>query len=253
MSSIRLKSPAVSAPTGGHWQPKSVPRRRDRSTEAYEQLRQLIITGQLAPGTRITELDLAGRLGVSRTPARAVLQRLGEQGYVLASNPGKQLRMVVSPLTANDARELYAIVGELEGLAVRWAARLPPPRRTPLVQELQRVNHEISRLGASEGANASRIFELDMAFHRCYVRATEAPRLHGLHDSISAHRERYVRLYASTLVHHVGAPVAEHARIIQAVRRGSPTLAQEAVQTHYRHAIERLSAVILAVGERGSW
>jgi GntR family transcriptional regulator, rspAB operon transcriptional repressor len=248
-----MKSSTASAPIGAHRESKLVARRRDRSTEAYEQLRQLIITGQLAPGTRITELDLAGRLGVSRTPARAALQRLGEQGYVLSPNPGKQLRVVVSPLTADDARELYAIVGELEGLAVRWAARLPPPRRTSLVQELQRINDEIRRLGAAEAANASRVFELDMVFHRCYVRATDAPRLHGLHDSISAHHERYVRLYASTLVHHVGAPVGEHARIVQAIRRGSPTLAQEAVRTHYGHAIERLSAVIHAVGERGNW
>jgi DNA-binding GntR family transcriptional regulator len=232
---------------------KPVARRTDRSTEAYEQLRRMIVTGQLAPGTRITELDIAGRLGVSRTPARAVLQRLGEQGYVLAPNPGKQSRVVVSPLTLDDARELYAIVAELEGLAVRWAARLPPTRRAPLVEQLQRVNDEMSRLGAAEGANASRIFELDMTFHRCYVRATDAPRLHALHDSISAHRERYVRLYASTLVHHVGAPVSEHARIIQAIRRGSATLAHEAVQAHYEQAIERLSAVIAAVGERGSW
>jgi DNA-binding GntR family transcriptional regulator len=248
-----MKSPTASAPIGVHRESRSVAQRRDRPTEAYEQLRQLIITGQLAPGNRITELDIAGRLGVSRTPARAVLQRLGEQGYVLSPNPGKQSRVVVAPLTADDARELYAIVGEIEGLAACWAARLQPARRTPLVQELERVNDEIRRLGAAEAANASRIFELDMAFHRCYVRAIHAPRLHGLHDSISAHRERYVRLYASTLVHHVGAPVSEHARIIQGIRRGSATLAQEAVRTHYAHAIERLSAVIVAVGERGSW
>jgi DNA-binding GntR family transcriptional regulator len=65
------------------------PLREDRIVQAYEKLRDLIVWGRLAPGTRIIESDVAGRLGISRTPVRSALQRLQQEGYILALDSGK--------------------------------------------------------------------------------------------------------------------------------------------------------------------
>jgi hypothetical protein len=67
---------------------------------------------------------------VSRTPVRGALQRLQQEGYVVDPSGGRLARPTVAPLTSEDARELFHIVAELEGLAARGAAELAPaPRR----------------------------------------------------------------------------------------------------------------------------
>ena len=110
------------------------PRKRARPQQVYERLRELIIDGRLAPGTRIVETDVAARLGVSRTPVRGALQRLQQEGFVVDSPTLQQTRPTVAPLTSEDARELFLLVGALEGLAassrrVRHAARAHGARR----------------------------------------------------------------------------------------------------------------------------
>src|SRR6476620_12115544 len=107
----------------------------ERSTRLYESLRNLIVRGQLAPGARIVETEVAERFGVSRTPVRAAFQRLEREGYVTAS-PTHQARMTVAPLTREDVGELLEIVGELEGLAARSAARLDDGAREQLAKDL---------------------------------------------------------------------------------------------------------------------
>ena len=101
------------------------PHRGDRVTLAYRRLRELIVTGKLAPGSRIIETSVVGRLGVSRTPVRAALQRLQQEGYVVVTSPGQQSRMAVAPLTQEDAIELFGMVSAVEGLAANGAAHRP--------------------------------------------------------------------------------------------------------------------------------
>src|SRR4051812_11872011 len=88
--------------------------RGDRILGAYSVLRELIVDGRLSPGSRIIETEVAERLGYSRTPIRAALQRLQQEGYVRVSGPGQQARMCVTPLTEEDARELFGVVAEIE-------------------------------------------------------------------------------------------------------------------------------------------
>src|SRR6478672_9936126 len=98
------------------------PRKRARPQQVYERLRELIVDGRLAPGTRIVETEVAERLGVSRTPVRGALQRLQQEGYVVDSPTLQQTRPTVAPLTSEDAHELFLLVGALEGLAASRAA-----------------------------------------------------------------------------------------------------------------------------------
>src|ERR1700761_7814595 len=105
---------------------------------AYQRLRNMIVHGRLAPGTWVIEADLAARLGYSRTPIRGALQLLQQEGYVVGSPHGSsKSRMLVAPLTKEDARELYSIIGCLEGLSARLTAQLPLPRRQEIIQQLK--------------------------------------------------------------------------------------------------------------------
>ena len=68
------------------------------------------------------EADLAERLNMSRTPVRGAIHWLHREGYVLEHRNFSKSRMIVAPLTKEDANELYLIIGNLEGIAGRGVA-----------------------------------------------------------------------------------------------------------------------------------
>ena len=227
--------------------------RGDRVTEAYHQLRELIVRGRMAPGTRIIETDVAAKLGVSRTPVRGALQRLQQEGYIVASGTGQQSRLAVAPLTQEDARELFALVAEIEGLGARWSAELSEGRRAEVVAGLRHHNEQLAQAANEPRADHQMVFTEDMAFHRRYVEGAAGPRLLALHDAIKPQTERYVRLYISALVDEIGTSVREHTVIIDAIAAGAGEAAQSAVRTNWQNAATRLSKVIASLGERGTW
>lgn len=225
----------------------------DRGTRVYEQLRELIVRGRIAPGTRIIEAEVAVRLGVSRTPVRAALQRLQQEGYVVAAGKSQQSRLSVAPLTLDDARELFEIVAEVEGLAARRAAEMPLEARQELVARLDEINAELDRAANGPAPDGRTIFDLDQAFHRAYVEAGGGPRILALHDAVKPQSERYIRLYVSALVDEIGKSVLEHDVTIRAIEAGEPEFTQTAVRRNWRNAAERMGAVIEHLGERGAW
>ncbi|MBA3645712.1 MAG: GntR family transcriptional regulator [Gemmatimonadaceae bacterium] len=221
----------------------------ERSGRVYDSLRALIVRGQLAPGARIPEVDVAARLGVSRTPVRAALQRLEQEGYVVAS-PTQQARMTVAPLTKKDVRELLQIVGELEGIAAREAAGLESAARERVAKEMEALNSSFRRASASKDP-AGALYDLDEKFHRRYVEAGAGPRLKAIHDAVKPQAERYIRMYVALLLDTAPTAGSEHEAIVEAIRSGSPAAAQRAVQTNWRHAADRIAKAIEVMGEQG--
>jgi len=212
----------------------------------------MIVRGQLAPGARIVETEVAERFGVSRTPVRAAFQRLEREGYVVAS-PTHQARMTVAPLTREDVGELLEIVGELEGLAARSAAGLPDPERERLTKDLATLNADFRRAASARGAQPGKLYELDEKFHRRYVEAGAGSRLRSLHDAVKPQAERYIRMYIALLLDTVATAGTEHDAIVDAIRTGNSGAAQRAVQTNWRHAADRLVRAIEVMGEQGNW
>ncbi len=96
-----------------------------QTVKAQLRLRELIVGGELAPGQRIAEVALVERLGVSRTPVRAALVRLAEEG-LLEALPGGGF--VVKDFSESDIHDAIELRGTLEGLAARLAAErgVPP-------------------------------------------------------------------------------------------------------------------------------
>jgi DNA-binding GntR family transcriptional regulator len=227
--------------------------RGERPLVVYEQLRDLIVHGHLAPGGRIVESDVAARLGVSRTPVRGALQRLQQEGYIVDPAGGRLARPTVAPLTSEDARELFHMVAEIEGLAARWAAEHPPGERRAVVRTLRALNADFRRESELRRPDFNRLHDLDTTFHRSYVEAGAGPRLLALHTTIKPQAERYERLYLSLLVSDLKSSIAEHEAIAVGIERGDADAAQRAVQTNWRNAAARLERVIDRAGERGSW
>jgi DNA-binding GntR family transcriptional regulator len=224
----------------------------DHVTRVYLELRELIISGQLPPGARVAERAVVARTGLSRTPVRSALHRLQQEGFVASVGRAGDQRLIVTPLTRGDGREVFLVVGHLEGLAAREAAALPTDRRKKLVAEMRAVNRELAK--ASRGkVSPTRLFDLDVTFHETYVEGIAGPRLLSLHRAIKPQCERYARLYVNVLLDTLPMSVKEHETIAAAIATGDQRAAQHAVETNWHNAASRLSAVIEEFGERGIW
>jgi DNA-binding GntR family transcriptional regulator len=234
--------------------PRRPSRTRTLADAAYHRLRDSIVTLRLAPGAPLTELDVCRRLKVSRTPARTALLRLQQEGLVTGGRGAG--RVSVAPLTADDMRELFLMVGALDGVAARLAAELDEPARRTLADEAAAINDRLRQLSAaSDLADIRSAQELDLRFHRCYESAGGGPRLLAKLRALHGQRERYVRVYTEALVqaHGVHDSLDEHAAIVDAIRAGDGERAEREAVFNYRNALDRYRRIVAAHGERGSW
>ena len=222
-------------------------------TRAFQALRELIVRGNLPPGSWIVEAEIAERLGLSRTPIRGALQWLHREGYVVELKGQRKSRIVVAPLTREDARELYWIVGMLESLAAAVVVGLPRERRLTLAKELAALNEEMSTIARRSPVDPRRVFELDKEFHAGIIRVGGGRRVSALHRSVRPQVERYWRLYASSIVSDLQESVSEHNDIVRAIRKGDGPAVQAAIERNWSGGLERVSRLIDIFGERGNW
>lgn len=220
---------------------------------AFQQIRELIVYGRLSPGSWIVEAELTEKLGMSRTPVRAALQWLQREGYVVEQRIRSKSRMIVAPLTREDASELYSIVGHLEGLAARQAVALPKEQRSKLVATMRAINAKLHQIARTRKLGGESIFDLDTEFHRVIVEASAGPRLMQMHSGIKPQTERYWRLYASNIIDRLELSVKEHETIIGAIHKGDADAAEMSLILNWVKGFERLAQLIAANGERGSW
>jgi DNA-binding GntR family transcriptional regulator len=233
-------------------------KRRDKAEHgmslmtAFQEIRELIVYGKMAPGTWIVEADLAERLNMSRTPVRSAIHWLQREGYILAQRSVTKSRMIVAPLTKDDANQLYMIIGHIEGIAGRGAAQMSEKERQPLIQQLKTLNDKLRTIADTRDPSGD-IFDLDRNFHRLIVDAGAGARLVTLHAAIEPQTERYWRLYASSIIGDLHTSVEEHQKIICGLVAGDPAAVESALQNNWLKGSERLGHVIDIFGERGSW
>ncbi len=225
----------------------------NRLRTAFHEIRELIVHGRLSPGSWIVEADIARHLHMSRTPVRSAIQWLQREGYVIEHKNVSKSRMVVAPLTKDDAGELYAIIGRVEGLIGRRTALLSKRERAAITGKLETINDQLRAILKTKPAGAGGIFDIDRSFHRTIVESGAGPRLLALHKAIEPQAERYWRLYASSIINDLHLSIAEHDEIIAAIAAGNPDRVERGLQTNWDNGCQRLAHVIDVFGERGSW
>lgn len=194
---------------------------------AYAELKRRILTNEVPAGTQFMETELASSLGVSRTPAREAAIRLAEEGLV-EIRPRHGIR--IRPISAEDMREIYEILTELEALAARRAAeqRLEEPALEPL----EAATAEMAR--ALERDDLQAWAEADQRFHDLLVEAGGNRRLVGAVRVYrdQAHRARMLTL---RLRPRPSGSTEDHRTLVEAIRGGQ---AERAEAIHRRHRAE---------------
>jgi DNA-binding GntR family transcriptional regulator len=222
-------------------------------TKAFRELRELIVRGNLPPGAWIVESEIAMRLGLSRTPIRSALQWLHREGYVVEHKGNRKARIVVAPLTREDARELYLIVDHLEVLAGETVVTFTQTERTKLADALAALNEQLNVIARQRPVDPRRVFDIDKEFHTRIIDAGAGRRLAALYHSVRPQVERYWRLYASSIISELHVSVSEHNAIIKAIRNGDGAALRAALDRNWIGGFERISRLIEIFGERGNW
>jgi DNA-binding GntR family transcriptional regulator len=235
--------------------PRGRPRTGDQANlaaDTYRRLRELIVHGRLAPGSRLAEAPLAGQLGVSRTPIRSAIQRLQQEGHVLPASVESPAGPVVAPLTREDALEVFALMGKLESLAARRASALPEEERRALAARLAEINAVIRGASPVDQHSHEALHQCRWEFHRVLVERAGGPRVQALHEAMNAQAERYERIY-SGFVRNQQDSADEHEALIAAIVVGDQAAAEVAAENNWIRSAGRLALVIDRAAEIGVW
>jgi DNA-binding GntR family transcriptional regulator len=203
-------------------------RRRTTADTVAQMLRNEIQRGQLPPGTRLRQNEVAQRFGVSTTPVREALALLQAEGLVRI-DPHRGA-LVFHPTVA-DLRESYEIRGALEALAVTKAI----PRLTEdLVEDLQKI---IDRMRKEK--NEVRWVDLNNEFHLRLYQASGMPRLCTMIANLRDSSSTYIHMFAAhDLPEHRADD--DHQEILDACAARDARRARKAIAAHITHTVNGL-------------
>lgn len=236
-----------------HRKPIRIARVRKHSRTAYEQLRELIIRGRMAPGARLVEMDLAERFQISRTPVREAIRRLVQEGFAVPVRESLRTQVVVAPLTEGDLGDLYTIMGALESAVGRHVGDLEEPARLRLAVDLGRANTRFEKLGRQRAPDFDRLFEAHNAFHNLFVERCGTRRLRALIEQVRPQIDRYEFIYAPLVGPNYEESFAEHRAIVRAFKDGSPRAVEDSVRANWANGAARLARAVRRLQPLGDY
>jgi DNA-binding GntR family transcriptional regulator len=193
---------------------------------AYRRLRDAIITGELAPGEKLRDGDLATRLGLSRTPVREALSRLTDAGLVEAK-PGVHTR--VTTLNRHDVETTLSVLQVLDELAVRTAV---PLMTKDDLDQMRAANQEFER--GVQALDVDAALTADDHFHGVVFAAARNPVLTRVVELIHPQVHRIVHRKFSTLLGGRDT-IDHHALLIKLCEAGDAEKAAQVSADHWRH------------------
>jgi DNA-binding GntR family transcriptional regulator len=193
---------------------------------AYIYLKEMILEGELKAGDRLIERELAGKLGISRTPIREALFRLESQGYV-KTVPRKGV--VVSNISESDVIEVFTILASLEVLAVKLAAgRMDKETQLELDQKIEELME--LRDQAEENFNLEHI-----QMNRLINKASKSPKLFEILSGLID----YIHMAANMGYETPGRrkeSLREHIDIMKALRDKEAEMAEYLMRIHIENS-----------------
>ena len=201
------------------------------SLQARKQIEEFVLDGILRTGDKITERDMATRLGMSRAPIREAIRDLVNAG-LLEQISARQI--VVRQLLVTEIEEIFNIRALLEGKAAALAAA---NRHSGQLEQLQDLLEQMILVARS--LDYPTYFDLNIQFHKLIHQIANAPRLLGLIDQIM--RESLL-LRSRSLVNedHIQNSINEHSQILMSLETGDSELADLLMTRHVQNGFNRL-------------
>jgi DNA-binding GntR family transcriptional regulator len=211
------------------------PSRRALQDWTLEQMYEMLLSGEFANGHAVSELEVAARLQVSRSPVRLAFQQMEADGLVVNDEKTGKKKFVT--FDVQDIYELYSIRSVLEGLACRKAADNTTPRDLKELQGLLEEMNDATRTGKAS-------LDADFRFHEIACEAS------GMTRAVAILRRMWLQTYALVRQLDLGKVYPDkteirrvhddHAAILQALRARDPVAAEQAAIRHLERARDSL-------------
>jgi DNA-binding GntR family transcriptional regulator len=203
--------------------------------QCYSLLRDAIVALRLPPGAKVSDLQLARELQVSRTPIREALLQLSDEGLV---DVRPQAGTFVARISVAAVREAQFVREALEVASLQAAgSRLE-------AAELDGLDANVAaQREAAAAGDDERFYELDEDLHRLLMQASGFPGVARVADRSRAHLNR-VRRLSLPVPEVIDGLVAQHAEIVDSLRRGKADEAEAVLRTHLRAVLETLPSIV---------
>lgn len=212
---------------------------RSLRESVYSKIKKKILVGDMKPGTRIVEVNLAESLGVSRTPVREAIRQLEKEGMVTVVEPRRGC--YVSNVSVKDMVDILEVREELDALAASLAAERAAEEE---IQEMEKVSG-LYREAIYEN-DTENIIKFDEMFHKMIVAASGNKSLIAVSKTIQDMALRFRYIYYDNFSRYENMPF-EHRHILDAIRAGDSEKAKEIAKDH----VEKLKNFVIFEGEHG--
>lgn len=218
-----------------------------KNSRVIVRIREMILHGELVPGQRVREVELANKLGVSRTPVRESLPILAQEGMLTELDTRG---FVVHAFTPQEIMDAIDVRGVLEGLAARMLAEQGPPRR--LIQSLHACLQEGDEIFAKRHLVAddeARYGDMNKRFHSLIVQGAgskvigDAIERNGRIPFAAAHAIAFDMVNLPRMYDFLSYAHRQHHAIVQALENGE---AARVGALMYEHAYETKTSINMA-------
>lgn len=204
--------------------------------QIFEKIQSAIICGEIAAGSKISELELARLYGISRGPLREAIHRL--EGQKLVERTAHVGARVVS-LSHQQLFELYQIRESLEGLACRLAAQHIEKKQILLLRDILKRHAEDDAFKAGTGYFVQ---EGDDDFHYCIIKSSGNKTLEKMLCDELYHLIRMYRIQFSKTPNRPHQAFNEHIRILDAIAEGDAELAELLMRRHIASSYKNIES-----------
>ena len=222
-----------------------------KNSRTVVRIREMILHGQLLPGQRVREVELASSLGVSRTPVREALPILAQEGILMQLDTRG---FVVREFTPQEIMDAIDVRGVLEGLAARTLAEQGPPRR--LIQSLHECLREGDEIFAKRHlieSDEDRYGDMNKQFHSLIVHGSgskviaEAIERNSRIPFAAAHAIAFDRIELRRMYDLLWYAHRQHHAIVQALETGE---GERVAALMFEHAYTTKTSINM---ERKTW
>jgi DNA-binding GntR family transcriptional regulator len=225
-----MEKQALSTNTWNAFKLRSI-RRENLGTQVFEQVKGMILRGEIPPGRRIIENEVADSMGISRTPVREAVHRLATEGFL---NPLPKGGYAVRGLTLSGVEETFDIRSTLESFAAFLAAkRFADEELFPLEEKIDEFQRCL------DGNDLSELTRINTDFHELLYALSRSPRLikmiHDLRDDIFLLRK--VMLNSADMAR---LSNKDHREMIRAMKKRDSEKVEKLVKKHILRGKEYL-------------
>ncbi len=211
--------------------------------QAYETILDLILNMQLKPGETVTEIALAERLDMGRTPVREALKKLEDDGLIITNNGRKRVYV----LTLKEVAEIFDLKICLEGAVAKWAAKRAGQEDLKALEatlkKMKHISEQTVRTDEEREARLQQWLKQDQQLHRCIFKMADNQRAQRVIEGLNRQWHR-LRIGIYTLQGRIERSYVEHENVVIPILEQDATAAAAAMKSHLSNVKRELLQIL---------